>query len=154
MVHEVSGAVVAEVVMVALSVSLPDVCALLDMLGHDFATFDNSIVHRLVMEKLYPTFHNLGKQEVVDIEVNEDELYMIHRYFTPREFGEGGRNFQCKIARAATELNEVDTLPEWVSKLKIADEELDAQGFTEQETRDLLYILERDDDASTSDNPS
>ena len=125
-------------------VSFDDVCKLLDIVGHadDWASVDT---RNLVCDVLYPAFDGMEGGEVRELEIKADDLYLIHRYFTPTAWGQGGREFQCKLAHAITLLSNVTALGE-IAEMTVGGEDEDLpEAYTEAETREMIRRMENSD---------
>jgi hypothetical protein len=100
--------------LITIEVSVDETEKLLQLLGHDGATFDQIDLVNLV-KSLYRTvvaFEGADTSQCLGLQISTDQLLLIHRYFTPQAFGNGGREFQAKLARAFVELERREDIPD------------------------------------------
>lgn len=99
---------------VTIALGCEEVEKLLDLLGHDGATADDwdlvSLVHSLYRQRL--AFADRNPPVLLTIELSQKQLDLIHRYVTPTAFGQGGREFRLKLARAFVEIERREDLPD------------------------------------------
>lgn len=127
-----------------LLVSTEDAAKLLDMVGHGDDWADNDCT-KLVLDILYPALDGMVDGDEREIEVSRDQLYILHKAFTTRGFGEGGREMQRRLARAAALLANAELLGD-IEAMPVGGDDADLpSGFNEAATRELLHRTEEHD---------
>ena len=129
---------------VDLALTRDETMALLNLLGHSGETATEIEVVELV-KALYRTlfaFEHEPATGTLSLHVEGTALYHIHRVFSPQAFGAGGRGFQGKLADAFVRLDRLEDIPEIEAEEPVPEPE--QRGFTEEETRELLHRLEKD----------
>lgn len=96
---------------VSLFLKSTEVEQLLNLIGHDEHAFDNSVVKIVRSLYLMKTAFSSDTEEM-PIEMEEEGLVTIHKYVTAQAFGQGGREFLVKVARAFVELERLELMPE------------------------------------------
>lgn len=124
-----------------LLVSTDDAAKLLDMVGHGDDWADND-THKLIMDTLYPALDGMLDGDEREIEVSRDQLYILHKAFTTRGFGEGGREMQRRLAHAAAILLNAELLGD-IGAMPVGGTDDDLRlEYDEAATRELLHNLE------------
>lgn len=127
-----------------LLVSTDDAAKLLDMVGHGDDWADND-THKLVMDTLYPALDGMLDGDEREIEVSRDQLYIIHKAFTTRGFGEGGREMQRRLAHAAAILANAELLGD-IGAMPVGGTDDDLPlAYDEAKTQGLIHRMEGND---------
>lgn len=127
-----------------LLVSAEDAAKLLDMVGHGDDWADND-THKLVMDTLYPALDGMLDGDEREIEVTRDQLYIIHKAFTTRGFGEGGREMQRRLAHAAALMANAELLGD-IETMPVGGDDADLRlEYDEAATRELIHRMEGND---------
>lgn len=127
-----------------LLVSTDDAAKLLDMVGHGDDWADND-THKLIMDTLYPALDGMLDGDEREIEVTRDQLYIIHKAFTTRGFGEGGREMQRRLAHAAAILLNAELLGDIGAMAVGGDDAALPLEYDELTTRELIHRMEDND---------
>lgn len=127
-----------------LLVSAEDTCKLLDMIGHGDDWADNDCT-KLVMDVLYPALDGMLDGDEREIEIDRDQLYLVHKAFTVRAFGEGGREMQRRLAHAAALLLNAELLGDIEAMPVGGDDDALPVAYDEAATRELLHRMEGND---------
>lgn len=96
---------------VCIPLNLNEIDKLLELIGHDEHIVDYDVVklvHALYLAKVAFT----PKTQSLDLEVDEAQLMILHRYVTPQIFGPGGREFVMKLATAIVEVERSEDMPD------------------------------------------
>lgn len=129
-----------------LLVSAEDATKLLDMVGHGDDWAD---VHctQLVLDILYPALDGMLDGDEREIEISRDQLYIVHKAFTTRGFGEGGREMQRRLAHAAALMANAELLGD-IEAMPVGGDDVDLRlEYDEAATRELIHRMEGQDDA-------
>lgn len=127
-----------------LLVSAEDTCKLLDMIGHGDDWADNDCT-KLVMDVLYPALDGMLDGDEREIEIDRDQLYLIHKAFTVRAFGEGGREMQRRLAHAAALMANAEVLGD-IEAMPVGGDDVDPPlGYGEADVRELIHRMEEHD---------
>lgn len=127
-----------------LLVSTEDAAKLLDMVGHGDDWADND-TRKLVQEVLYPALDGMVEDDEREIEIDRDQLYIIHKAFTTRAFGEGGREMQRRLAHAAAILLNAELLGDIEAMTVGGDDAALPLEYDELTTRELIHRMEGND---------
>lgn len=97
-----------------LLITREETSKLLTLLGKDNSTADLPLMVDLVrsLYRILAASHNSNNKEELPIMMSIEKLLMMHRYFSPQSFGEGGRAFQEKIANALVCIERMEVMPE------------------------------------------
>ena len=98
---------------VRVILSADEVEKLLTLCGHDGNTAEEIDCVNLV-KSLYrarAAFECSSSPGALPVELTDSQLYLVHRSFTPQAFGQGGREFQLKLALAFVELERAQDVP-------------------------------------------
>jgi hypothetical protein len=99
---------------VKIEVTCEEVDKLLDLLGHDGATAEDwemvALIRSLYRQRC--AFADAHPPALLAIHVTQKQLDLVHRYFTPAAFGQGGREFRVKVARAFIECERLEDIPD------------------------------------------
>ncbi len=129
---------------VDLALTRDETVVLLNLLGHSGEAATEIEVVNLV-KALYRTlyvFEHEPATGLLSISMEADTLYHVHRVFSPQAFGTGGRAFQAKLSDAFVRLDRLEDIPE-IEAIEPDGTDLDLpRGFNEEETRELLHLLE------------
>lgn len=119
----------ADGITVRLTVTSEEVEKLLDLLGHDNATAEDwdlvSLIRSLYRHRL--AFADRNPPSSLDLEASQKQLDLIHRYFTPAAFGQGGREFRLKLAQAYVAIERFEDIPDIEEAAPLEMEEFGAE---------------------------
>lgn len=113
---------------IELELNMSEVSRLLLLLGHDYFNTENySIVKKLY--KLLYKYNDVTDPVKILLKINEEELYIIHKNFSPNAWGEDWKVFRMKLATAYASfdknVNEEEDLKGIILDFPIAPEYVD-----------------------------
>lgn len=134
--------------MATITVTKEETEKLLDLLGHADTTAPENDMVKMVTS-LYRALMAFEKDAtLLPWTISKEQLYLLHRYFTPTAFGQGGREFQKKLALAFIEIERIEYLSEeWRSSYQTEAE--DDIPFNAEHGKKVTAFMENSDETSS-----